>query len=179
MSADAWHLAINHLPVVLSLVGAIAAVMAFVLGRRSVLLYAAATLLAAGAASWPALRTGHNAAEELEGRWYANAAQIRVHHDTAENAHLLAIGTAVLALLCVWRTTRAPREAKPSALLSGVLLLASASSATAMGWASWQGEYIVSKNPTLIKSSAPPAATPPAATAPAATSPATMDHSGH
>lgn len=169
MSADAWHLAVNHLPVVLSLVGAIGAVTAFVLGRRSVLLYAAATLVAAGATSWPALRTGHNAAEELEGRWYADAARIRVHQDTAENAHLLAIGTAVLGMLCVWRTTRAPREARPNAILMGLLLLASASSATAMGWASWQGGYIVNRNPTLTNSDAPPAAT----------TPATMDHSGH
>ena len=160
MSADAWHLAVNHLPVVLSLLGAIAAVLAFVLGRRSVLLYAAATLIIAGAASWPVLLTGHDAAEELKGRWYANAAQIRVHHDTAENANLLAIGTALLALLCVWRTQRAPREAKPSALLMGALLLGSVSSATAMGWASWQGQYIVSRNPALINSTLPTKAAP-------------------
>ncbi len=168
MNADAWHLTIDHLPVVLSFVGAGAAIVAFVLGRRSVLLYAATTLMLAGAASWPVLLTGRAAANDLDGRWYANAAQIRVHQETAEHANILAIGTAALALLCVWRTVRAPREAKPTGLLMGVLLLASVSSATAMGWASWQGGYIVGRNPALTNSAAP-----------AGIDHSSMDHSGH
>lgn len=169
MDADAVHLAINHLPVVLSLLGAIAAAIAFVLRRRAVFLYAVSTLALAGLSSYPALRTGHTAAELIEDRWYVDKAQIQRHHDTAENAHLFMIGTGALALGAWWLIVRAPREAKPGMLLMTAVLVAGVCSATAMGWTSWQGGYIVSKNARLTGSPAPPPAAMPAG----------MDHSGH
>ena len=167
MNADALHLAINHLPVVLSLLGAGAALIAFVSRRRAVFLYAVATLALAGLASYPALNTGHSAAELIEDRWYVDKAQIQRHHDTAENANLLMLGTGALALVAWWLTLRAPRDGKPGTLLMAAVLIAGACSATAMGWTSWQGGYIVSKNARLTGSSAP------------AAMPTGMDHSGH
>ena len=166
MDADALHLAINHLPVVLSLLGAGAALIAFVSRRRAVFLYSVATLTLAGMSSWPALHTGHDAAELIEDRWYVDKAQIQRHHDTAENAHLVMLGTGVLAIVAWWLTLRTPREAKPGMLLMSAVLVAGVCSATAMGWTSWQGGYIVSKNARLTGSPAP-------------AMPAAMDHSGH
>ena len=173
MDADAVHLAINHLPVVLSLLGAAAASIAFVLRRRAVFLYAVATLALAGMSSCPALNTGHSAAELIEDRWYVDKAQIRVHHDTAENANLLMLGTGVLALAAWWLTLRAPREAKPGTLLMAAVLVAAVCSATAMGWTSWQGGYIVSKHAKLLQSSPPAPARSDSAPVPP------MDHSKH
>jgi len=180
MDAHAIHLTINHLPVVLSMMGAAAAVLAFVLRRRPVFLYAIVTLVLAGASSWPALRSGHEAAELLEDRWYVDEPQARVHHDTAERAHLLMVGTALIAVVGWWLTLRAPREARPHMLLSGALLVASVCSATAVGWTSWQGGFIVSRNVRLTGSLAP-AATParPAAAPDSARSHDGMDHSRH
>ena len=172
MDADGIHLAINHLPVVLSLLGAAAALIAFVSRRRAVFLYALATLTLAGMSSCPALNTGHSAAELIEDRWYVDKAQIRLHHDTAENANLLMLGTGALALVAWWLTLRAPREAKPGMVLMASVLLAGVCSATAMGWTSWQGWYIVSKNARLTGSSAPPVVRD------SARNPA-MDHSSH
>lgn len=173
MDADAVHLAINHLPVVLSLLGAAAAAIAFVLRRRAVFLYAVSTLSLAGMSSCPALRTGHTAAELIEDRWYVDKAQIQRHHDTAENANLLMLGTGVLALVAWWLTLRAPREAKPGTLIMAAVLVAGVSSATAMGWTSWQGGYIVSKHAKLLRSSAPAPTKADSGSMPA------MDHSRH
>jgi uncharacterized membrane protein len=173
MDAEAVHLAINHLPVVLSLVGAVAALIAFVSRRRSVLLYALATLTLAGLSSYPALATGHAAAELIEHRWYVDRAQIRLHHETAENANLLMLGTGALAVVAWWLVLRSPREAKPGTPLMAAVLLAGVCSATAMGWTSWQGGYIVSKNGRLVRSSSP------AANPAAAPMPPGMDHSRH
>jgi uncharacterized membrane protein len=174
MDADAVHLAINHLPVVLSLLGAAAAAIAFVMRRRALFLYAVSTLVLAGASSYPVLRTGHTAAEQIEDRWYVDKVQIERHHDTAENANLLMLGTGALALVGWWLVLRSPREAKPGMLLMTAVLVAGVCSATAMGWTSWQGGYIVSRNARLVRSAPPGAAKGDSASVPAA-----MDHSGH
>jgi D-serine deaminase-like pyridoxal phosphate-dependent protein len=178
MDAETAHLAINHLPVVLSLVGAVAALIAFMSRRRSVLLYALATLTLAGLSSYPALFTGRAAAELVEHRWYVDRAQMRLHHETAETANWLALGTGALAMVAWWLVLRSPREARPGTLLMAAVLVAGVGSATAMGWTSWQGGYIVSKNAKLVRSAAP-AASPTAAPMPGAPMPAGMHHSGH
>lgn len=186
MDADALHLAIDHLPVALSMLGACAALLAFVLGRRSVFLYALFTLVFAGLASWPALVSGRRAAVQVGERWYVNRAAIQRHQETAGDANLVVTATALLALVGLGLTLRAPREARPHAALMGVVLLASVCGATAMGWTSWQGSFIVSRNPRLVESPAPVADSAARATKGetngqpnGSMSHDAMDHSGH
>ena len=146
---------LNHFPVILSLLGAAAAVVAFVTRRRSALLYALVTLTLAGLSSYPALRSGHVAAEIIEDRWYVNDDQIDVHHDSGERTHLILLATGFVSALALWRTLRTVREAKPGLGLLAVITALGIASATSAGWTSWQGGFIAIKNPTLVNSASP------------------------
>jgi hypothetical protein len=156
MDGHAWHLMLNHFPVILSLLGAAAAVVALATRRRSALLYALVTLTLAGLSSYPALRSGHAAAEIIENRWYVDDDQIDVHHDSGERTHLIFLATGIVAAVALWRTLRTVREAKPGPGLLALIAVLSIASATSAGWTSWQGGFIAIKNPTLVNSASPP-----------------------
>ena len=155
MDAHAWHLMVNHFPVILSLLGAAAAVVAFVTRRRSVLLYALVTLTLAGLSSYPALRSGHAAAEQIENRWYVDDDQIDVHHDSGERTHLILLATGLVSAAALWRTFRTVREAKPGLGLLLVIAVMGVASAASVAQTSWQGGFILIKNPTLVNSANP------------------------
>ena len=155
MDGHALHLMVNHFPIILALLGAAAAVLAFITRKRAVLLYTVATLTLAGASSYPALWSGEEAEEAIEERWYVNRDQIHEHEESAEVAKWILLATGVVSAAGWWRLARAGRDAQPGmALLSAVLVL-SVASATAMAWTSWQGGFIAIKNPTLVTSPAP------------------------
>src|SRR5262245_33887239 len=109
MDGHAWHLMLNHFPVILSMVGAAAAVVAFLTRRRSVLLYALVTLTLAGLSSYPVLRTGHAAQELLKERWYVDRDELDEHHDSGERTHLILLATGIVSGAALWRTLRTVR----------------------------------------------------------------------
>ena len=156
MDAHAWHLMLNHFPVILSMLGAAASVIALLTRRRGVLLYALVTLTLAGLSSYPALRSGHAAAELLEDRWYVDDDQIDVHHDSGERTHLILLATGIICAVALWRTLRTVREAKPGLAVLTVVAVMGIASAATVSWTSWQGGFIAIKNPTLINSTNPP-----------------------
>lgn len=158
MDGHALHLMINHFPVILSLLGLAASSAAFITRRRSVLLYALATLTLAGASSYPAFLTGDEAAEQIDKRWYVDRKQIHEHEESADFANVIMIVTGIVAAAAWWQTLRTVREAKPGMVLLSVLLVLSLGSATTMARTAWLGGFIAIKNPTLVNSAGPPSA---------------------
>ncbi len=156
MDGHSLHLMINHFPVILSMLGAAAAAVAFITRRRTVLLYALATLTLAGASVYPAFWSGGEAEEKIEERWYVDRQQLHEHEESAEVANVILLVTGALSAVSWWMMLRTKREVAPGlALLSGVLILGLAS-AGSVAWTSWQGGFIAIKNPVLIGSPAPP-----------------------
>lgn len=156
MDGHALHLMVNHFPVILSLLGLAATIVAFITRKRSVLLYALATLTLAGASSYPAFFTGDEAKEQIDKRWYVDRDQLHEHEEAAEFANVLLIVTGVVAGAAWWRTVRTVRELSPSVPLLAVLLVLSMACAASVARVSWLGGFIAIKNPLLINSVAPP-----------------------
>jgi hypothetical protein len=149
MDGQALHLAINHFPVILAVVGTAAVVLAFLTRRRGVLVYALATLTLAGLSSYPAILTGDEAEEVVESRWFIDKAQIHEHEEAADVANVLLVVTGVVCAACWYRVLRAPREAAPATWMLSVVLVLSLSATASVAYTSWLGGYIVSKNERL------------------------------
>ena len=156
MDRQALHLMINHVPVILSLLGATTALVAIITKRRAVLLFTLATLTVAGASSYPAFWSGGQANEQVEERWYVDRAQVHEHEEAAQAAMWMMIVTGVVSGLAWWMTLRTVREIRPTAGLLTVVLVLSLFSAAAMAKTSWEGGFITIKNPVLVNSPPPP-----------------------
>src|SRR4051812_46409436 len=83
------HIMINHFPVILVVMGALAAVLATLRRRRGVWLYATATLTLAALTAIPTYFTGEPAEEALHRPWYIARGAIHTHEDAALIASLL------------------------------------------------------------------------------------------
>lgn len=156
MDAHAWHLMLNHFPVILSMVGAVAAIVAFATRRRGALLYALVTLTMAGVSSYPALRSGHAAEDIIEKRWYVDRDELDEHHESGERTNIILIATGIVSAVALWHTLRTVREAKPGLALLTVVAVLGIASAVSATLTSWEGGFIVLKNPALVNSPNPP-----------------------
>ena len=159
MDGQALHLAVNHFPIILALVGTAAALLAFLSRRRGVLLYALATLTLAGLASYPVVLTGDQAEEVLEERWFIDKAQIEEHEESADISNILLIVTGVVSAVCWYRVLRSPREAAPATWMLALIVVLGLSSSGSVAYTAWEGGFIVSKNEKL--KGPPPATTAP------------------
>jgi uncharacterized membrane protein len=149
VNGHALHLAINHFPIVLSIVGAAAALVAFVTRRRSALLYALTTMIAAGVTAYPAQFTGERAEDAVESRWYVDDAVIHEHEESGERATLILVIGGVVAAVALYLVVRSPREAMPGMAMLTTILVLSVSGAVAAGLTGWRGGAIVSRNARL------------------------------
>lgn len=143
------HIMINHFPVILVVMGALAALLGMVRGRRGVWLYATATLTLAALFTIPTYFSGEPAEKALNRPWYIARQSIHVHEDAALIAAILT-GIAGFVALFAWRRlVRYPREVSlPGALRVGVVITAVAAAAM-IGYTSWLGGAIVHDAPAL------------------------------
>ncbi len=149
MDAPYIHLLVNHFPVVLAVVGAIAAVIAFITGHRSTWTFSLGALLLAGLTAYPAVFTGERAEDVMEKVWFVSGEQIESHERAAKLALWFTIGTGVLALVAIWREHTAYTGGRTVLAtprpLRGLVALAAVVSAGLLGRAAWEGGYIVHK----------------------------------
>src|SRR5438552_11162489 len=90
------HIAINHFPIILTIVGTAVLALAIVRGNRGTWLYALATLTLAGISVSLVFFTGDQAADVVRDTWYIVRDAVREHNDAAWWAlvSLLAAGVA-------------------------------------------------------------------------------------
>ncbi len=157
------HIMINHFPIILAVMGALAALLGMMRSRRGIWLYATATLTIAALASIPTYFTGGPAEEALNRPWYIARGSIHNHEEAALIATIIT-GVAGLIALVAWRRlVRYPRELSLPRGLRIAVVFTAVVAAVAMGYASLLGGYIIHDAPGLARpravesQSAPPA----------------------
>ena len=143
------HIMINHFPVILVMMGALAALLGLFRSRRGIWLYATATMTLAALTAIPTYFTGEPAEHALHHPWYVARGAIDKHQDAALIASVIT-GIAGLIALVAWRRlVRYPRELSlPSGLRYAVVITAVVAAA-AMGYASLLGGYIIHDAPGM------------------------------
>jgi uncharacterized membrane protein len=143
------HIMINHFPVILAVIGALAAVLASLRGRRGAWLYATASLTLAAITVLPTYFTGEPAQKALNRPWYVARGAIHTHEQSALIAAIL-VGLAGLVALVAWRRlVRYPREITLPGGLRAAVLLTSIAAAASIGYTSLLGGRIVHDAPVL------------------------------
>lgn len=165
------HLVVNHLPVVLSVVGAAAAIVALLVRRRGVWLYSVASMTIAGAIVYPVMLTGHAAEHEVKKQWYVDRDAVDAHEDAADIATWTVLGAGVVAVAVWWSLARRKDGAVlelPPVWAQGLVLIAALAGSGTIAYAAYQGGKIV--HDAVRLQSPPPgvAPLPPATPGPAA-----------
>lgn len=138
------HLLINHFPIILAVMGAVAVVLALIMRSRGVWLYAVASLTVMGLSAYPTLFTGEQADRVLHDPWYIVRGSIDRHEEAAELAVWIMIGTGLVAIYAWWRALKRDRDAEQSPVwLRMLILLGALGSVGTVSWASWLGGEIV------------------------------------
>jgi uncharacterized membrane protein len=163
------HIMINHFPVILATMGALAVLLAVVRGQRGIWLYATVSLTLAALTVIPTYFTGEPAEEALHRPWYVARGAMHTHEDAAKISAILVLLAGVVALVAWRRLVRYPREVRMPGGLRAALVVTSLAAAGAIGYASLLGGRIIHDAPVLqgpapagyvTPGSQPPAATP-------------------
>ena len=158
------HMMMNHFPVVLSVVGLGVAVLALILGRRALWIYAMATLTMAGAVVYPVRFTGKQADHALNDPWYIPKGVIDEHDNASLWAMIWLIAVGVVSAYGWWRAVKRPEEPIPGWIKAAVLVLGLMGFATVARTA-YLGGKIIHEAPVLSLPT-PPANLPPGIAAP-------------
>ena len=159
MNAANVHLLINHFPIILSVVGAGAALLAVFTRHRSTWVFALAALLLAGLAVYPAFFTGQGAEQVMEKVWYIDRDVVHEHEEAAEFALWIMLVTGVLAAFAMWRErtafTGGRKVLAAPAWLRALTAVAALLAAATLARTAWTAGFIVHKTEKL---QSPPAA---------------------
>ena len=122
MNSVQMHLALTHVPVILSLVGLIMLAVAFLIKAPMVTKTSYILILIAGIAAVPVFLTGEGTEEAIENLPGVSEAVIERHEEAAKLAmiSIAAAGVAALAALFSIRWQIAPRVLKVVVLLLGI-----------------------------------------------------------
>lgn len=164
MSWPYLHTLVNHFPIVLTIVGALAVLLAAMYERRAVWMYALATLTLSGLTIYPAWLTGDKAADAVKNAWYIERGAIHTH-SAAADITLWIVGVtgllALIALITFARTREATSPAKGFRVLIGLGALVSIG---AVAYTGYLGGKIVVESPILLSPTPPVVTVPPPAT---------------
>lgn len=143
------HIAINHFPIILAVVGTVGALLGLLTRRRGLWLYGAVSLTLAALTALPAYFTGEPAEHVLNRPWYVARGAIHAHEDAALISTVLLVVAGVASAVAWRRVVRYPRElVLPGWLRAAVLVTALAATAS-IGWTAWLGGAIVHDAPAL------------------------------
>ncbi|HEX6966035.1 MAG TPA: hypothetical protein VF166_09565 [Gemmatimonadaceae bacterium] len=144
------HTLINHFPIILSVMGAAAAIAAFAMHRRGIWLYALASLTFAGLSVYPAFLTGDEASDTMRHAWYVVPSMIEEHEEASEIALWVLIATGVISVATwAWQARRDDRV-EPPTWLRTLVVIASLASVGTIAYASLLGGRIVHESPKLL-----------------------------
>jgi uncharacterized membrane protein len=165
----AWahiHIMINHFPVILVVMGALASALAVVRPRRGAWVYATASLTLAGITVVPTYFTGRPANHALTDPWYIAVRAIDSHEESAKISAILTVLAALVAVVAWRRLVRYPREVRMPGGIRAAIVITSVAAALSISYTALLGERIVHDAPGLT---GPRPATAPAQTRPTAT----------
>ena len=172
MDAANLHLVISHFPIVLAVIGTLAALLAFGLQRRGVWVFAAASLTIAGVLIYPATFTGQRSADAVARRWYASREALQAHQDAGSLATWLTLLAGLVAAYSWYRAARRPRHREDHfpAPLQLALAVTGLAASGALLYATWQSGFIVHRAaspagtvPGAVRAQQPATAAPPPA----------------
>ena len=174
MDAAYLHIVVNHFPIILCVVGTVAALLALAFQKRALWLYAAVSLTLSGALVYPVVFTGERAEDVVEKRWYASKEAIHEHEEAAELAMWVTLAAGAVAAYAWFRAARPRhREDRFPSGLGTLLAIAGLAASGTLGYAAWQSGFIVHKaasppgtvpgveaQPSMAPPTPAPAATP-------------------
>jgi uncharacterized membrane protein len=152
------HIIINHFPIILEVMGALASVLAVVRPRRGAWLYATASLTLAGITVVPTYFTGAPADHALNDPWYIVTRAIDSHEQSAKISAILTVLASLVAVVVWRRLVRYPREVRVPTGLRIAVVVTSVAAAVSISYTSLLGGRIVHDAPGL--NGRPPAGAP-------------------
>jgi hypothetical protein len=159
MDALAFHLMVNHVPVLGVIVGTLLVLLATVWRRRGLWRLGTGALVIAGLSFYPVTWTGDNAEHVDMKRWYVQREAIHEHEEAADKAlwvMLLAAGVAGYAFWQAGRGASTDLPVVPAWLRGAVVVTALAATAATVKTA-YEAGFIAHKNPLLDRATVPPA----------------------
>ena len=175
MSWPYLHVLLNHFPIVLTVIGALATFLGLMQQRRGTWVYALTTLTLAGVSVYPAWATGQRASRMLRGAWYIVPESVHRHSQAADIALWTIGATGLVSLIALITVVRTREAVSPAAFFRVLVGLLSVVSIGVVAYTGYLGGEIVVQSP-ILSSPTPPAALPavtPGATIPAQTGAAT------
>ena len=146
MDAAYLHIVVNHFPIILCVVGTVAALLGLAFQRRGLWVYAAASITLAGLLIYPVSLTGHRAEDIVEKRWYASKEAIHEHEEAGELAVWVTLAAGAIAGYAWFRAARPRhREDRFPSGLGTLLALAGLVATGTLGYTAWQSGFIVHK----------------------------------
>ena len=148
------HTLINHFPIILMVVGTGVLVLALIVRRRGVWLYALATLTLAGLSIYPAYFTGDQAAHAVRTTWYVVRSMVEEHDSAAGYALFSTLIVGAASAYAWWRMLRREIGALPPVWLRVVVTVLAVFGLSVIARTAYLGGQIVHDSPKL---QAPPA----------------------
>jgi hypothetical protein len=137
------HTLINHFPVVLTVVGTLAVLLALVYSRRSLWLYGLGTLTLAGITVYPAWLSGGKAAHAVHNAWYIERGAIHTHAEAADLTMWVVLVTGLAAVIA-WASIARNRDAfAPARWLRIVVAVLAVVALCAVSYTAYRGGQIV------------------------------------
>jgi uncharacterized membrane protein len=177
---------VNHFPIVLTVIGALAVLVAAMLPRRATWVYALSTLTLAGVTIYPAWLSGGRASHAVHDAWYIQRGAIQTHSAAADVTVWIVGVVGLLALLALITMIRTREAVSPARALRVMVGLGALVSICAVSYTGYLGGKIVVESPILASPTPPvitvpvPGATPaPANTLPPATAQPAAPDSAH
>lgn len=144
------HTLINHFPIILSVMGAAAAITAFTLHRRGIWLYALASLTFAGLTVYPAFLTGDEASDTMKHEWYVVPSMIHDHEEAADITLWFLLATGVISIYTWAWQVRHDESREPPTWLRTLVIVAALASVGTITYTSLLGGRIVHESPKLL-----------------------------
>ncbi len=146
MDAAYLHIVVNYFPIILCVVGTIAAVLGLAFQKRGLWVYAAASITIAGLMIYPVSLTGHEAEKLVERRWYASREAIQQHEESGELAVWFTLAAGAIAGYAWFRAARPRhREDRFPSGLGTLLAIAGVVASGTLLYTGWQSAFIVHK----------------------------------
>ena len=114
MSWPYLHTLVNHFPIVLTVIGALAVLLSAMVQRRATWVYALSTLTLAGILIYPAWLTGGRAGRAVRDAWYIEKGAVHTHSAAADVTLWIVGVTGLLALLALITMIRTREATSPA-----------------------------------------------------------------